>query len=54
MGTRKRIMRISKGEVAKAIEIDRKRNELIEIVRKENQCSWPEARKIQKKIRKSL
>ena len=48
MGTRKRIMRISKGEVAKAIEIDRKRNELIEIVRKENQCSWPEARKIQK------
>ena len=48
MGTRKRVMRISKGELAKAIEIDRKRNELIGMIRREQDCSWTEAKKIQK------
>ena len=48
MGTRKRVMRVSKGELAKAIEIDRKRNELIGMIIREQDCSWTEAKKIQK------
>jgi len=48
MGTRRRVMRVSKGELAKAIEIDRKRNELIGMIRREQDCSWTEAKKIQK------
>tara|TARA_R110000850_G_scaffold105681_1_gene216711 strand:- start:547 stop:747 length:201 start_codon:yes stop_codon:yes gene_type:complete len=48
MGTRKRIMRVNQGELSKAIEIDRKRNELIGMIRREHDCSWAEAKKMQK------
>lgn len=48
MGTRRRVMRVSKGKLAKSIEIDRKRNELIGMIRREQDCSWTEAKKIQK------
>lgn len=48
MRTRKRVIRVNRGELAKAIEIDNKRNELISIIRREQDCSWTEARKIQK------
>jgi|TARA_R110000751_G_scaffold264548_1_gene363649 hypothetical protein len=48
MGTRRRVMRVSKGKLAKAIEIDLKRNELIGMIRREQDCSWTEAKKIQK------
>tara|TARA_R110000796_G_scaffold26452_1_gene73570 strand:- start:1807 stop:2010 length:204 start_codon:yes stop_codon:yes gene_type:complete len=56
MGTRKRIIRVRKGEFATTIKIRQKRNEVIDAISRIEGCSWAEAKKIQKfeQVEKSI
>ena len=56
MGTRKRIIRVRKGEFATTIKLRQKRNEVIDAISRIEGCSWAEAKKIQKfeQVKKSI
>lgn len=56
MGTRKRIIRVRKGEFATTIKLIQKRNEVIEAISRIEGCTWAEAKKIQKfeQVEKSI